>query len=102
MSEGKTHTYVLFVDLTFACFSASYSYTANDRKLGLRHKAVCYVLLPCGMYMCFSIPPHTIDLYYHRFHSPYKLYHIYQVSLISFDIILSLRSFISVMPDLNC
>jgi len=71
MSEDKKHTYVLFVDLTFACFFA-YSYTANDRKLGLRHKAVCYVLLPCGMYRCFSVPPRTIDLYNHRFHSRYK------------------------------
>lgn len=33
MSEDKKHMYVLFVDLTFACFFASYSYTANDRKL---------------------------------------------------------------------
>jgi hypothetical protein len=72
MSEDKKHTYGLFVDLTFACFFASYSYTANDRKLGLRRKAVCYVFLPCGMYKCFSIPTRTIYFYDHRFHSPYK------------------------------
>jgi len=53
MSEDKKHTYVLFVDLTFAYFFASYSYTANDRKLGLRHKAVCYVFLPCGIVQVF-------------------------------------------------
>jgi hypothetical protein len=57
MSEDKKHTCVLFVDLTFACFFASYSYTGNDRKLGLRHKAVCYVLLPCGMDKYFLFLP---------------------------------------------
>jgi hypothetical protein len=100
MYEDKKHTYVLFFDLTFACFSASYSYTANDRKLGLRRKALCYVLLPCGMYKCFSIPTPNIYLYNHRFHSPYKWCHIYQVILISFDIILSLCSSYLSCPSL--
>jgi hypothetical protein len=60
MSEYKKHTYVLFVDLTFAYFFASYSYAANDRKLVPRHKAACYVLLPCGTVQVFSIPARTL------------------------------------------
>lgn len=44
---------------------------------------------PVALYKCFSIPARTIYLYNHRFHSPYKWCHIYQVSLISFGVILS-------------
>ena len=63
MFEDKKHTYVLFVDLTFACFFASYSYTANDRKAGTQTQGGFLRLVPCGVYKSFYIPTRTIYIY---------------------------------------